>query len=62
MREIAPALTAQTTADTASVTDVVVTDTASVTLVDSNQHDPETRGGHFLCRAVRDARLYMGYF
>ena len=21
-----------------------------------------TRGGHFLCRAVRDARLYMGYF
>ena len=19
-------------------------------------------GGHFLCRAVRDARLYMGYF
>ena len=24
------------------------------------QTDP--RGGHFLCRAVRDARLYMGYF
>ena len=22
----------------------------------------DTRGGHFLCRAVRDARLYMGYF
>ena len=21
-----------------------------------------SRGGHFLCRAVRDARLYMGYF
>ena len=41
VREIAPALTAQTAADTASVTDVVVTDTASVTLVDSNHHDPE---------------------
>ena len=38
MREIAPALTVQTTADTASVTDIVVTDTVSVTLVDSNQH------------------------
>ena len=21
-----------------------------------------TRGGHFLCRVVRDARLYLGYF
>ena len=23
---------------------------------------PGASGGHFLCRAVRDARLYMGYF
>ena len=36
VREIASALTAQTTADTALVTDTVVTDTESVTLMDSN--------------------------
>ena len=41
VREIVPPLTGQTTADTASVTDTVVTDTASVTLVDSNQHVPD---------------------
>ena len=46
VREIAPALTAQTTADTASVTDTVVTDTASVTL-DSNQHVPDAGNEFF---------------